>query len=64
MPKFGNSDNLVVNEKRVLKTFDSPSLIRFLRPNVPILSQNDSSLSFLLIIGRGDLDLGDAIFDV
>lgn len=39
----------------LFKTFYTPSLILFLRPNVPILSQNDSSFSFLAIIGFGDL---------
>lgn len=40
-----------------------PSLMRFFRPSVPILSQKLSSLSsFFVEIGvRGDLGRGDAI---
>lgn len=39
----------------------SPSLMRFLRPKVPSLSQIDSSFSVLATTGRGDFGLAVAI---
>jgi hypothetical protein len=46
---------------RFPKTIELPSFIRFLRPNVPILSQKLSSFSLLFGV-LGDLGRGDAIF--
>lgn len=42
-----------------------PSLIRFFRPKVPILSQKLSSFSSFLVEigGRGDFGRGDDIFN-
>lgn len=52
-----------VKEKKLARNFVLPSLIRFFRPSVPILSQNVSSFSSFraVIVGRGDLGLGEAM---